>query len=401
MRSARILLYCSVFLLVGTSCQEKAGPPPQRPVMPVSLALVATKDLPVQVKGIGNVEAYSTVTVRSQVGGELIRVHFTQGQEVHKGELLFEIDPRPFQADLSKAEANLSRDSAVLKQSEANLARDVAQSKNAATELDRYQQLFEKGVAAKEQYDSIRTNAEALQAAVKADQAAIENARESISADRAAIETARLNLSYCSIGSPIEGRTGSLLVNQGNVVKSNDTNLVVINQVHPIYVSFSLPEKELPAIKKYMTEGKVPVDAAVPNDAGTAPRGVLTFVDNTVDPTTGTIKLRGTFDNNDRRLWPGQFVNVSVTLTTQKDAVVVPTQAVQTGQAGTYVFVIGPDMTAETRFVKVGRTVGGDTVIAEGLKAGEKVVTDGQLGLVNGVKVQVKEAVEGKRESGS
>jgi multidrug efflux system membrane fusion protein len=185
------------------------------------------------------------------------------------------------------------------------------------------------------------------------------------------------------------------------VIKSNDTNLVVINQVHPIYVAFSVPEKELPAIKKHMAEGRLPVEAVIPNDIGPRPRGVLTFVDNTVDQTTGTIKLRGTFDNSDRRLWPGQFVNVATTLTTQKGAVVVPSQTVQTGQAGTYVFVVRPDMTAETRFVKIGSIVGGDTVIAEGLQTGEKVVTDGQLGLVNGAKVQVKEAIEGKREPGS
>ncbi len=401
MRSTYHLLVWGFVLLLAFGCGDKPAPPAQRPAMPVSLASVMTRDIPVQVYGIGNVEAYSTVTVRSQVSGELIRVHFTQGQEVKKGDLLFEIDPRPFQADLNRAEANLSRDSAVLKQAEANLAKDIAQAKNAAIEQERYEKLFAKGVAAKEQYDSVRTNAEALEAAVKADQAAIDNAREAIRADRAAMETARLNLSYCSIRSPIDGRTGSLLVNQGNVIKTNDTSLVVINQVHPIYVTFSVPEKELPAIKKYMAEGRLPVEAVIPSDPAPPPEGILTFVDNTVDQATGTIKLRGTFDNGDRRLWPGLFVNVAVTLTTQKGAVVVPAQAVQTGQSGAYVFVVRPDMTAEARLVKVGSIVRGDAVIAEGLQRGEKVVTDGQLGLVNGVKVQAKEPVEGKREAGS
>lgn len=371
------------------------------PAVPVSLATVVSKDVPLQIEGIGNVEPYSTVTVKSQVGGELIRVYFSQGQEVRKGDQLFEIDPRPFQADLARAEANLSRDSAVLKQAEANLARDIAQAKNAAIEQERYEKLFAKGVAAKEQYDSVRTNAEALQAGVRADQAAIDNANEAIKADRAAIESAKLNLSYCSIRSPVDGRTGSLLVNQGNVIKTSDTSLVVINQVHPIYVTFSFPEKELPGIKKYLALGKVPVEAIIPGDSGPRPKGFLTFVDNAVDQTTGTIKLRGTFDNSDRRLWPGQFVNVVVTLTTQKGVVVVPSQTVQTGQVGTYVFVVKPDLTAESRPVRVGRVVGGETVISEGLQPGERVVTDGQLGLVSGAKVQVKQAIESKQESGS
>ncbi len=400
MRLMRLLSFCCTVLLIQGGCREQTAPAPQSIAVPVSLAGVVTKDMPVQVQGIGNVEAYSTVTVKSQVSGELIRVYFTQGQEVRKGEPLFEIDPRPFQADLSKAEANLSKDTAVVKQAEANLARDIAQAKNAANEQERYEKLYAKGVAAKEQLDSVRTTAEASDDAVKADRAAIDNAHEAIKADLAAIDTARLNLSYCTIHSPIDGRTGSLLINQGNVIKTSDTNLVVINQVHPIYVTFSVPEKELPGIKKYMAGGKLPVEAVIPNDPGERPKGILTFVDNAVDQTTGTIKLRGTFDNNDRRLWPGEFVNVAVTLTIEKDAIVVPSQTVQTGQQGTYVFVVRPDLTAEARPVKVGRTVGGDTIIAEGLQPGEKVVTDGQLGLVNGSKVQVKEAVGGKQESG-
>ncbi len=396
------LTLCGCIAALGYSgCNQQAAPQRQTLMVPVSVAMAETRDVPVQVRAIGNVEAYSTVTVRSQVNGELLRVLFRQGQDVRKGELLFEIDPRPFQADLTRAEANLSRDSAVLTQAQANLARDNAQLRNGLTEQERYEKLFAKGVAAKEQYDSVRTNAEALAAAVKADQAAIDNAREAIKADRAAVETAKLNLGYCSIRSPIDGRTGSLLVNQGNLVKLNDTGLVVINQIHPVYVNYSVPEKELATIKKYMAEHKLQVEAMVPGDQGPPSKGVLTFVDNAVDSATGTIKLRGTFENDDHRLWPGQFVNVVVTLTSQKNAVVVPSQAVQTGQTGTYVFAVKPDMTVESRPVEVGRVVGAYAVIAEGLKAGEKVVTDGQLGLVDGARIQVKEAVGSKQESGS
>ncbi len=394
-RPVLLILSCCVLIVLNWSCSEKSDPPRGRPPVPVLIAEAVAKDVPVQVTAIGNVEAYSTVTVRSQINGELLKVHFTQGQEVRKGELLFEIDPRPSQADLSRAQANLSRDAAVLQQAEANLARDGALSKNAEAERERFDRLYAKGVAAKEQLDSMRTNAEAAAAAVKADQAAIDNAHEAIKADRAAVETVQLNLGYCSIRSPIDGRTGSLLVNQGNVVKLNDTSLVVINQVHPIYVDFSVPEKELPEIKRHMAAGKLSIEASIPNDPGTAPTGVLSFVDNAVDQATGTIKLRGTFENDDRRLWPGQFVNVVLTLSTQRGAVVVPSQSVQTGQNGTFVFVARPDMTVETRPVKTGRAVDNGTIIEQGIRPGEKVVTDGQLLLVNGAPILVKNSLGG------
>jgi multidrug efflux system membrane fusion protein len=363
------------------------------PVVPVSVATVIRRDVPVQVTGIGTVEAYSVVSVKSQVDGELVAVHFTEGQEVKAGSLLFEIDPRPFQAELSRAQANLERDAAQLKQAEANLARDVAQEKNAEVEAQRYQQLVLKGVATKEQYDQFRTNAEALQAAVQADQAAIDNARNTITADQAAVETARIQLGYCSIRSPIDGRTGSVLVKRGNLVKGNDTTLVVINKIHPIYADIPVPEQNLPEIRKYMALGKVKVEAIIPNDPQGPAEGVLTFVDNTVDTTTGTIRLKATFANQDGRLWPGQFVNASMTLTTQPNAVVIPSQAAQTGQQGAFVFVVQPDLTVEARPVTLGRVVGSETVVEKGLQPGEKVVTDGQLRLAPGTKVQVKEPV--------
>ncbi len=335
--------------------------------VPVTVATVIQKAVPVQVRTIGTVEAYSTVSVKAQVTGELTSVHFKEGQDVKKGELLFTIDRRSYEADLMQAEANL--------------ARDIAQAQDAEAQAHRSEKLMQEGIIAKEQSDRVRANADALQAAVRA--------------DRAAVENARLRLSYCSIFSPLDGRTGSLIVHQGNLVKANEAPaLVVINQIQPIYVNFSVPEQYLAEIKKYMVAGKLKVEAFLPNDHENPQHGLLTFVDNAVNSATGTIRLKATYANKEKRLWPGQFVDVVLTLTTQPNALVVPSQALQTGQGGQYVFVVKMDLTAEPRPVVVGRTVGGDTVIEQGLQPGERVVTDGQLRLVPGAKVEVKSALE-------
>ncbi len=394
----------SLLLLGATACSRQRGPDVQAmrmDVVPVSVAAAMKKTVPVQLTAIGNVEASSTVSIKSQVGGELLKVNFIEGQEVAKGDLLFEIDPLPFQSDINRAEANLGRDAAQLKQSEENLARDIAQAKNAALTKQRYQQLVEKGIIPKDQYDSASSNAEALDAAVRADRAAIENAKEMIQADRAALETAKIQLGYCSIRAPIEGRTGSLMVHQGNIIKATDVALVVINRIHPIYVSFSVPEQNLADLKKYMSQGKLNVEAAIPNDSGEPEKGVLSFLDNAVDAQTGTIRLKATYQNESKRLWPGQFVNVTLTLSQLSDAVVVPNEAVQSGQSGPFVFVVKPDLSAESRPITPGKVVAGETVIERGLQAGEKVVTDGQLRLVPGAKVQIKEAVGGNQEHSS
>lgn len=396
------ILAASCLILWFSSCSSSSSqkmPFALSQAVPVSVATVLVKDVPVQIKVIGTVVAYSTVSIKSMVNGEIVKVNFTEGHEVRKGAPLFEIDSRPFQADLRRNQANLAKDTAQLQQAKANLARDTAQAQNAAVESRRYEQLVAKGVAAKQQYDQYRTNAEALEAAVRADQAAIENANEAIRADNAALDNSKIQLGYCTIYSPIEGRTGSLIVHQGNVVKSNDIAMVVINQVIPIYVNFAVPEQYLPEIRRYMALGKVKVEA-IPADATEPPsQGVLTFIDNAVDSTTGTIKLKATYVNSDRRLWPGQFVNVVVTLASQPNAIVVPNEAVQSGQQGPYVFVVKPDLTAESRLVTPGRVIGGETVIEKGLQPGEKVVTDGQLRLVPGAKVQIKEPVEVKQGS--
>jgi multidrug efflux system membrane fusion protein len=257
---------------------------------------------------------------------------------------------------------------------------------------------------AKEQYDQVRTNSESLAATVQADKAAIENAQAALRADkaalenagavvrgsRAAVETARIQLGYCSIRAPISGRTGSLLVQQGNIIKANDAPIVVINQITPIYVTFALPEQNLPEIKKHMIVGALKAEAVIPGDEKPPEQGILTFVDNAVDTATGTIKLKGTFDNKEKRLWPGQFVDVILTLTTRPNAILVPSQAIQTGQEGPYVFVVKPDLTVESRPVAVDRSLDGLTVVARGLQPGETVVTSGQLQLVGGGKVEIK-----------
>lgn len=359
------------FLLVLAGCAQKKAAAVAQPVVPVSVVSVVQKTVPVQLRAIGNVEAYSTVSIKAQVSGELTAVHFREGQDVRKGDLLFNIDPRMFEA--------------ALRQAEANLARDIAQAENARVQAHRYARLFEEGVAPREQADQFRTAADALDASVQADKAAIENAK--------------VQLQYCSIYSPIDGRTGSLMVHVGNLVKANDVPiLVVINQINPIYVNFAIPEQYLSQVKKYMAAGSMKVEAYVADDPKRPEQGTLSFVDNSVDTTTGTIRLKATFANQQRRLWPGQFVDVLLTLTAEPNAVVVPAQALQTGQSGQFVFVVKADNTVESRPVVAGRTVEGNTIVEKGLQPGETVVTDGQLRLVPGSKVRVKGEQETSRD---
>jgi multidrug efflux system membrane fusion protein len=345
---------------------------------------------------IGNVEAYSTITVKALVGGQLTNVYFKEGDFVQKGEKLFDIDPRPLEAAYNQAVANIARDQASLLQAQANMARDQANAKYQDSQAKRYGELFQAGVISKDQAEQLRAGADASAQAVNADQAAIASARAAIGASTATAENAKVQLSYTTIYSPIDGRTGNLTVKQGNVVTANNMDMMTINQVEPIYVTFSVPEAQLPAIKKYMALGSLSVRSR-PQDADTAEeeRGALTFVDNTVDVTTGTIKLKGTFPNHNRQLWPGQFVRVTLRLTTQQNAVVVPNEAIQAGQAGSFVYVVKPDKTVESRTVVTGSRVEQDMVVSEGLAVGETVVTEGQLRLAPGSKVVVRDTKGG------
>lgn len=352
--------------------------------VPVVTSLVARRDVPLDLLVVGNVEAYLTVTVRAQVSGELTRVSFREGDSVKKGELLFTIDPRQLEAQLNQTRANLARDEAQLGLVEANLVRDQAQEKYAQAESSRYQLLLERSLISKEQAEQMRTSAEAASAAVHADEASIRSGRAAVTASRAAVENLQVQLGYTSIRSPIDGRTGNLNVKQGNIVTANATDLMTINQVQPVYVTFAVPEARLPEVRKGQLVMAVPQ-----SDPGAAEEGELTFVDNAVDMSTGTIKLKGLFRNSGGRLWPGQFVRVTLRLATQPGAMVVPNQAVQTGQDGSYVFVVKQDRTVESRPVVTGVRVGQDLVVEKGLTPGETVVTEGQLRLAPGMRVQV------------
>jgi multidrug efflux system membrane fusion protein len=364
--------------------------------VPVTVAKATQRDVPVEIQVIGNVEAYSTITIKAQVSGQLTKVYFHEGDFVHKGEKLFSIDPRPLEAAYSQALANIARDQAALGQAEANLSRDQAQAKYQDTQAKRYADLYAGGVISKDQSEQLRAGADAMAQTVNADKAAIESARAAIGASKATAENAKVQLSYTDIPSPIDGRTGNLTVKEGNVLGANNMDLMTINQIEPIYVTFSVPEAQLPSIKKYMAMGKLVVRAR-PQDGDVKDEdlGVLTFVDNTVDVSTGTIKLKGTFPNAAHKLWPGQFVRVTLKLTTQPNAVVVPNQAINTGQNGSFVYVVKQDRTAEQRPVVTGARVDQDMVVNEGLEPGETVVVEGQLRLAPGMRVVVRDASGG------
>jgi multidrug efflux system membrane fusion protein len=382
----------AILLLAG--CSDNASGKPARnappPAVPVTVGDVVEKTVPIQLTAVGNAQAYTSVGIKSQIAGQIVQMHFKEGQDVTKGDLLFTIDPRPFEAALRQAEAALLQRQAEVQQSLANVERDAAQLQNARVQERRYRELVEKELIAREQYDQLHTNLAAMEATVQAGRAAVENARASARAAQALVDNARLQLAYTAIRAPIDGRTGNVMVQVGNVVKGNDDNpIVVINQVHPIYVSFAVPEQHLADIRKYRAAGRLVVEARPPHRTQTLARGELTFINNAVDQATAMIQLKATFANADNALWPGQFVDVMLTLTT-RTAIVVPSQAIQAGQQGSFVFVVKPDQTVESRQVTVGTRLGPETIIEQGLRPGERVVTDGQLRLVPGTKVEIK-----------
>lgn len=373
-----ISLFCLLALAI-TGCKAKtpeasggkevkgAAKGAQRPV-PVTADTAKLKDIPLEIKTIGNAESFATVSIKARVSGELQKVHFTEGQEVTKGKLLFTIDPRPFQAALNEASARLEKDKALFSKAE--------------DDYRRYENLLQRGSISREQFDQIRTNVSALKATIQADEAVVENAR--------------VQLGYTSIYSPISGRTGNILIDQGNMIKANDDNksLVVIEQFQPIYVSFTAPEANLYEIMNRFNRERLSVTVLSEGSKAVPEKGILSFFDNSIDSKTGTIRLKGTFKNQNKRLWPGQFVNVVLTLGDLKDVVTVPSQAVQNGANGPYVFTITLDNKVEYKPVSAGMSYNGETVIEKGVLAGEKVVTDGHLRLTPGAPVEITDGVK-------
>lgn len=396
---AGAIAFLSSLLFSGCVARESSEPAvkkgPGGGALPVTVTKVSRKDVPVNIDVVGNVESYLTVAVKSQVGGEITRVFFQEGDFVKKDDQLFTLDSRTYQGQLNQVQANLARDQAVLAQIESNLARDQAQEKYAQATSARYASLLERNLISKEMTEQARANADAVSATVRADAAAIQSARATIEATRAALENAKVMLGYTIIRSPLNGRTGSLDAKQGNVVSPN-TTLMTINQIEPVYVTFSVPEARLRAIRKSQT-----VTATTQDDLSAPQSGQVTFIDNAVDATTGTIRIKGTFPNTNHRLWPGQFARVTLRLATLPNALVVPNQAVQKGQEGTYIFVVKADHTVESRLVVTGQQAQEEVIIQSGLTDGEIVVVEGQLRLAPGSRVQLIESPDDIRRGGA
>jgi multidrug efflux system membrane fusion protein len=354
---------CVLTFTTAVAC-KKETPPPAFPPATVLAAKAVQKDMPVVVQAIGTIDASRSVSVYSRVGGQLLAIHFKEGQDVREGQPLFTIDPASYREKLRQAQGKL--------------AKDLAQFQYNQEEAKRYAFLFEKGAVAKSEAEKYRTDAAAYEASAKSSEAEVEDAR--------------LNLTYCNIGAPFAGRTGAYGVNAGVIVKANDTPLTTLNRIAPVYARFSVPEKYLSDVKRYRAAGGVQVKVSLSSDfKGEVRTGELVFIDNSVDVNTGMIQLKAEFPNADRFLWPGQYVNVALQLTIQRESVVAPSQAVQTGEKGSFVLVVKPDMTAEMRPVVVDRSVGEEAVIAKGLAAGETVVTDGHLKVRPGGRVEIRD----------
>jgi multidrug efflux system membrane fusion protein len=388
-----------VITIVGAGCSGSAASPGgggrggrgrgDFGAVPVVVTKVTERDVPVDLAAIGNVEAYTTISVRSQVTGQLESANFREGDFVKKDQLLFTIDKRPFEAALQQAQANLTRDQALLNQAEAQLVRDGANAEYSQLSAERQAALAGRGIVSKDILEQARAQSEATAATVKADRAAVESARAQLVAQQAAVDNAKVQLGYTTIESPINGRSGNLTVKTGNLVSANTTELMTIAQVEPIYVTFSVPALQLATIRERSGKDKILVTVTPQDGSAASVQGELAFIDNAVDASTDTIKLKGRFTNSDHRLWPGQFARVSLRVTTLQHALVLPSQAVQTGQDGQFVFVVKQDNTVDQQPIVAGQRIGDDVVVEKGLKVGQTVVTEGQLRLEAGTKVQV------------
>lgn len=398
-----LILSATVF----TGCTNKAQQSFDRPPAPVSVTAAITQDVPTYLDAIGKTVAREVVFIQPQVSGRITMIHFTDGANVRKNELLFTIDTRPFEASLRQIQANLSKDQALKKQSEANLSREIAQAKWGLVQVNRYRDLVEHGVVAREQYESLRADLDSLNANVGAARAAVHSAEETIKVDSAAVESAKLQLSYCYIRSPIDGRAGQRLVDIGNVVNpggsssgnggsgdaasGNGNSMLVIERLDPIYADFTISQNNIAEVQRQMVEGRLKAEVRLPDTPGDPVIGQLTFLDNVVQNTTGTVNLRATVPNTGHRFWPGRFVNIRLVLSTIREAVLVPATAPQMSAKGSFVYVVKQDSTAEQRPVSLGQRQGDLIVVETGVVAGERVVTNGQLGVTPGGKIRIEQ----------
>jgi membrane fusion protein, multidrug efflux system len=406
-RLAVLSLLSALAMGVITGCGSKAQQNFERPPSPVQVAVAINQDVPTYLEAIGKTVAREVVSIQPQVSGRITQLHFTDGANVKKGQLLFTIDPRPFEASLKQAEANLSKSVALKKQAEANLAREIAQAKWGLTQVERYGTLIEQGVVPREQYEQLRATYDSLKANAEAARAAVNSADEAIKVDQAAVESAKVEISYCYIRSPIDGRAGQRLVDIGNVVSPgggsssrtaiNSTNsggsnsLLVIERLDPIYADFTISQNSLTAVQQQMRNGSLTAEVRLPDTANAPVVGQLTFLDNSVQDTTGQVNLRATIPNGDHRFWPGRFVNIRLILNTIHQAVLLPATAPQMSAKGPFVYVVKQDSTAEQRPVTLGQRQGDLIVIEEGVQAGERVVINGQLGVTPGGKVLIEQ----------
>lgn len=402
--TAILVLPCALATIFSTGCVNKAQQSFDRPPAPVTVTAAIAQDVPTYLDAIGKTVAREVVSIQPQVAGRITKIHFTDGANVQKGDLLFTIDTRPFEASIKQAEANLAKDVALKKQAEANTVRYIAQAKWGLTQVNRYRDLVEHGVAPREQYEELRANLDSLNADVEAARAAVRSAEESIKVDAAGLESAKVQLSYCYIRSPIDGRAGQRLVDLGNVVNpggsggqssggssANSNSLLVIERLDPIYADFTISQNNLSQVQQQMRAGNLRADVRLPDTADEPVSGELTFLDNAVQNATGTVNLRATIPNAGHRFWPGRFVNIRLILNTIQQAVLVPAGAPQVSAAGSFVYVVKQDSTAEQRPVSLGQRQGDLIVVEKGIAAGERVVTNGQLGVTPGGKVRIEQ----------
>lgn len=404
-------LSCSLGILLAITatlpgCVNKAQQNFERPPAPVVVATAVSQDVSNYMDALGKIVARETVSIQPQVSGRLTQIHFTDGANVKKGQLLFTIDPRPFEANLKQAQANLAKDLAAKKQSEANLAREIARENWGRAQVERYRTLVEQGVVAKEQYEQLRADYDSLKANSEAARAAVHSADETVKADNAAIETAKVQLSYCFVHSPIDGRAGQRLVDIGNVVNPGGQGnansngvpsnaLLVIERIDPIYADFTISQNNLSLVQDQMRTGTLSAEVRLPDSPGDAVSGRLTFIDNSVQTETGQVTLRATLPNPDHRFWPGRFVNIRLLLGSIQGAVLVPASAPQMSAAGSYVYVVNSESKAEQRIVTLGQRQGDLIVVEKGVAAGEKVVINGQLGVTPDKPVKIEQPREG------